>query len=205
MSSESINRLSTLLQQLVQQAKATDDSNAKRKSHKVIENNNLFSLSLFVTQSDRFIPYAKEIERKIAELARLLSAKQLELASALLIQIEQQLSAFMNALNANQTMHNEAKFRLDAKIQSIKARQYKKAAQAVMQSTHQLYKKLTEHHEFERRLLVMLKDKESELSLCAKSKNQSLSTEVLVLHQRLGRCRKAISTIERDIEFSEKR
>jgi primosomal replication protein N'' len=32
-----------------------------------------------------------------------------------------------------------------------------------------------------------------------------LSQEVLALHHRLGRCRQAISVIERDIAFAEKR
>jgi primosomal replication protein N'' len=51
----------------------------------------------------------------------------------------------------------------------------------------------------------MLTEKELELSKCNNDKRQEISQEVLALHQRLGRCRKAISLIERDIAFTEKR
>ena len=72
-------------------------------------------------------------------------------------------------------------------------------------SSHQLYQKLTEHHEFERRLMDMLSEKERQRLESKKHESEKLSVEVLTLHQRLGRCRKAISAIQREIELAEKR
>jgi len=83
--------------------------------------------------------------------------------------------------------------------------QYNNVAKAVLLSSHQLYQKLNEHHEFERRLMDMVQTRQQELTQCRASQSTKLSQEVLALHQRLGRCRKAISAIEREIELAEKR
>ncbi len=198
-------RLLKIVEQLKQQAKQTDKINSKNKAHRMLENNSLFSLSLFSADSDCFQPYVDELENKVNSLSRLIKAKHSELSVLALEKIELQIQALITALNANKTMHDGAKVRLDAKITSIKARQYKKAVQSVIQSSQELYQKLSQHHEFERRLLNMLTEKEQQLSMCSATLRQETSQQVLTLHQRLGRCRKAISLIERDIEFSEKR
>jgi len=198
-------RLLKVVEQLKEQANLTDKINTQNKAHRIIENNALFSPSLFSTDSDCFRPYINELEVKVKSLSRLIKAGRLELSALALTKVEQQIQALFIALNANKTMHAEAKIRLDAKITSIKARQYKSAVQSVIQSSQELHQKLSQHHEFERRLLNMLTEKELELSKCNNNKRQETSQEVLALHQRLGRCRKAISLIERDIEFTEKR
>ncbi len=194
------------------EATQTDAMNAQNKSHRLIENNNLFSSTLFVSQSDRFLPYVKEVERRLVEFTRLVAANKIELSQALLQQLEQQISAISNALHANSTMHQAAKLSFDAnykvRIKKAKAKQankYRNLTKKLVLSSHQLYQKLTEHHEFEQRLMDMLIEKERQRLKCKSHENEKLSTEVLTLHQRLGRCRKAISTIERDIELAEKR
>ena len=151
------------------------------KTHKIIQENDIFSEALFNTHSDLFHPYVAEVKSKTNELSRLLTANKNTLAHSRLLLIEQQISALRNALNSNGALHKEPAQRLVA----IKARRYKKAAQAVMQSSHNLHKKLNETFEFERRLVEMIQ-------------------EVLALHQRLGRCRQAISKLEREIAQSEK-
>lgn len=203
MHQNAIKRLSEIVKQLSQNASETDKFNSKLKSHRLIENNALFSSALFLTQSDKFLPYAQEIDRKLIELNRLMAAGKSFLFTALLASIEQQVQALVKALSANEAMHNEAKIRLDSRAKTYKKSQYKQLAKAVLQSSHQLHQKLAEHHEFERRLLAMITDREQLRN--SNKHNPKLAEEVLALHQRLGRCRKAISTIERDIEFSEKR
>jgi len=202
-------RLESLLEQLSEQAKQIDIHNAKNKAHRFLENNNLFSSGLFVTQSDCFNPYAKEISKRIIEFSRLKKAHKIELSKRLLEKIELQISALMNAMQANNTMHQAAKIAIDArKSRYFKVQEknkYKNIAQKIMLSSHQLYQKLNEHHEFERRLMVMVTEKEQQLAHCKASQSQTLSNEVLALYQRLGRCRKAISAIERDIESAAKR
>jgi len=208
----SIERLSVLLETLDLKAKQIDAKNTQSKAHRLIENNNLFSSTLFVSQSDQFSPYIKEIQRRISEFSRLVTADKIEWSKELLQQIEQQISAISNALQSNSVMHQAAKLSFDAnnkvRIKKAKAKQankYSDITKNIMLNSHQLYQKLTEHHEFERRLMDMVAEREAMRAKCKKHESEKLSTEVLTLHQRLGRCRKAISTIERDIELSEKR
>jgi primosomal replication protein N'' len=208
----SIERLTEVLLRLAMQAKQIDTQNTQNKSHRLIENNNLFSPTLFFSQSDRYLPYVQEIERRLAELTRLVATNKIELSRALLVHLEQQISAISNALQANSTIHQAAKISFDAnkkvRIKKAKAKQvnkYRDLAKQLVLNSHQLYQKLTEHHEFERRLMGMLMEKERQRLECKKNESEKLSIEVLTLHQRLGRCRKAISTIERDIELAKKR
>ncbi|WDE07023.1 primosomal replication protein [Thalassomonas viridans] len=202
-----INRLSAIISALTEQAKATDKHNSGLKSHRLIEDNALFSNALFLSQSDKFLPYALEIGRRISELQRLMQSGNKMLVQALLESIEQQLQALINALGANEALHQNANVRLNTRTKRRQQQQYRQAAQKVLQPSHQLHQKLAEHHEFERRLLAMITDRERlrESSRNQSQNNQKLAAEILALHQRLGRCRQAISVIERDIEFAEKR
>ena len=214
-----IQRLSTLVDHLNIQSKQVDQLNTQHKSHWLIENNNLFSQHLFTSQSDRFTPYVAEIKKRLSEFSRLhgLSSdndNKAELAMSSLLQIEQQISALMNALHANQAMHKGAQVSFDARknfrAKSAKANElkhnekYKQMAKSVLLSSHQLYQQLSEHHEFERRLMAMVNEREQQRQRSKSSNVDKLSLEVLALHQRLGRCRKAISAIEGNINLAEK-
>ncbi|MEW6981787.1 primosomal replication protein PriC [Colwelliaceae bacterium 6471] len=204
MTLSAINKISTVLAQLSKQAQAVDKENSQLKCHSVLQDNALFSKILFTTYSDKFLPYVREVEQRTHELDRLIKANKTDFAQNLISQIEQQILALLNALNANTSMHQEAAQRL-SRLKSIKAKRYKKALVNVVQSTQDLYQKLSEHHEFERRLLEMLNDREQQRTQSSNATSNTLSQEVLALHQRLGRCRHAISQIERQIEYAEKR
>lgn len=190
-----ITRINLILAQLKTQAETLDQINKHSKSHRIIQENDLFSEALFSTHSDLYIPYINEVEQKTSELDRLLNANKHQLAHSRLQQIEQQISALFNAINSHESLHKEPEQRLNA----IKSRRYKKAAKALMNSSHQLHKKLSETFEFERRLLDMIKDRETQRQVVNNTKSAQLSAEILALHQRLGRCRQAISKIEREI------
>ncbi|WP_057832127.1 primosomal replication protein PriC [Colwellia sp. TT2012] len=212
-----IQRLTTLLEHLSVQAKQTDLLNTKHKSHHLIENNNLFSQHLFSTESDKFSPYAKEVTKRLNEFSRLYRSSannenKAEIALSSLLKIEQQIAALMKAIEANQAMHHAAQVSVDARkrvrIKATKSRQndsYNKMAKEVLLSSHQLHQQLSEHHEFERRLMVMITERERQRIQSKASNSDKLSQEVLALHQRLGRCRKAISAIEHNIELAQKK
>lgn len=195
-----IKKIQTILADMAKQASEIDQINSHSKSHKIIQDNDIFSETLFSTHSDQFRPYVEEIKNKTNELDRLLTTNKNTLAHSRLQLIEQQISALLTALNSNKTIHKEANQRLAV----IKARQYKKAAQAVMQSSHNLYTKLNETLEYERRLLKMINDKEQQGQQNNNNMKKQHTDEVLVLHQRLGRCRQAISKLEREIVQSKK-
>ena len=195
-----IIKIHAVIEQLNQQAIVVDQQNKHSKSHKIIQENDIFSEKLFLTHSDMFHPYIIEVKNKTDELSRLLAANRNTLAHSRLLLIEQQISALRTALNSNSTLHKEPEQRLVA----MKARRYKKAAQAVMQSSHNLHKKLNETGEFERRLIEMIQDRELQRQHANVKRSKQLSEEVLALHQRLGRCRQAISKLEREIAQAEK-
>lgn len=215
-----IQRLSTLIEHLSIESRQVDQLNAKHKSHWLIENNNLFSQLLFSTESDLFTPYVNEVKKRINEFTRLYeqsgsNINKAEFAKTSLELIEQQISALMNALQANQAMHQAAQVSFDAK-KKIKAKrakaslakkteQYGQLAKSVLLSSHQLYQQLSEHHGFERRLKAMIEEREIQRQQSKAANSDKLSQEVLALHQRLGRCRQAISSIERNIELAEKK
>jgi primosomal replication protein N'' len=199
-------RLTSILHELSVEAKQIDEINKQNKAHTIIEENRLFSFSLFQSDSDQLIHYVEEVELNIKNLSRLISTKRNELAAVALEKIELQIQALLKAINSNKSMHDDAQVHLAAKYKAINAHKYKKTAQKIIQSSQSLYKKLSEHHEFERRLQDMLSEQElTRAKARTTASSNKAAQEILILHQRLGRCRKAISTIERDIEFSEKR
>jgi primosomal replication protein N'' len=195
-----LDRITTVLDNLTQQAKIIDAENQQTKSHYLLKDKDIFSEALFVTNSDKIQPYIDEIRGKTVELSRLLQHGKNELSQNRLQGIEQQISAIINAIRSNKSIHQEAQYRLTA----INNRRYKKAAKQLFKSSQALYQQLSEHHEFERRLLAMLNEREILRKSATPSKAKKLSDEVLALHQRLGRCRQAISKIEREIEVAEK-
>jgi primosomal replication protein N'' len=73
-----------------------------------------------------------------------------------------------------------------------------------MQSSHELYQELSQNHEFERRLQEMIDIRKQQLSSANSTQASKLNQEILVLHARLGRCRKAISATEDKIQQVEK-
>jgi len=199
--SVSIDKIYVILADLEEIASSLDSSNSKLKAHALLQDSPLFSVNLFNTNSDLFIDYVIEIKNKTAQLERLIKNKNEELSKYQIELLEKQISSLYNAFQSNKNIHDEAQSRLNA----MASRRYKKAVKAVIEPTQNLYQNLSEHHEFERRLLQMLQDKEQERLQASSTTFNKLSQDVLTLHQRLGRCRQAISKIEADIVKFESR
>ncbi|MDO7086096.1 primosomal replication protein PriC [Pseudocolwellia sp. AS88] len=200
-SSISIEKIYVILADLEETASILDNSNSKLKAHSLLQDSPMFSVNLFNTNSDLFTDYVIEIKSKTAQLSRLIKNKNEELSKYQIELIEKQISSLHNAFHSNKNIHDEAQNRLNA----MASRRYKKAVKAVIQPSQNLYQNLSEHHEFERRLLQMLQDKEQERVQASSATFNKLSQDVLTLHQRLGRCRQAISKIEADIVKFESR
>lgn len=197
----SLQKIDNIIDELSQTALLLDNSNSQLKAHKLLKDTPLFSFDLFSTSSDLFSDYVEEIKSNSTQLKRLINTKNIPLIEYQIETLEKKISSLLNAFNSNQSIHNEAQQRLNA----YKNRRLKKTAKAIIQSSKNLYQTLAETHEFERRLVQMLNDKENERKIASPHKLSKLSDEVLILHQRLGRCRQAISKIENDIVNSEKR
>lgn len=188
-------RLKPIIDDLKAKAIRLDKINDNTAAHKYVSERRLFSADLFSTYSDKYLPYVLETESKLNAVAVMIEHGSKGLANDILETIEQQINALSTALGANSEIHHEARIKVDARRQHFA----KKAAKKVMVSSHQLYQTLAEYHEFERRLKAMIDER-----MLASNDNNKLSEEILALHQRLGRCRKAISQVERQIELIEK-
>ncbi|HEX5791638.1 MAG TPA: primosomal replication protein PriC, partial [Rheinheimera sp.] len=70
--------------------------------------------------------------------------------------------------------------------------------QQISTSSQQLYQQLSDIQEFERRLLDMI-------NLASRDSSADAVQRTLALHARLGRCRRALSDIERKIVDLEQR
>lgn len=197
----SLRKINDILSNLHAQAVDIDMANSRNKSFSLRKDHPIFSETLFSTNSDKLSHYVDEIRKKADELAFLISAKKTDFSYARLALIEQQITAINNAINANESQNKASK----QHIEMLKHKKYRQAAQSFIQPTQALYQKLSETHEFERRLLDMLNQKQSQFSQATPSTKNKISDELLVLHQRLGRCRQAISKLERQIEMNEKR
>lgn len=196
-----IQKIYVVLSDLEQTASILDNNNSKLKAHTLLKDSPVFSMALFNTHSDLFADYVLEIKNKIIQLERLIKNKNDELSKYQIDLLEKQITSLHNAFQSNNSIHKEAQNRLNA----IKTRRFKKSTKAIIQPSKNLYQNLAEHHEFERRLSQMLNDKEQERLKARNCDSNKISQEVLALHQRLGRCRQAISKIESDILKFEKR
>ncbi|WP_286233052.1 primosomal replication protein PriC [Thalassotalea sediminis] len=195
-------RLTTIVEQLLLDAKAIDQKLQLKKSNQPYKERFLFSPPLFSTQAETFLPYALEVKRKVSHICKYMKLNaHSDFVYDELTTVEKQINALTTAYAANsRKLEIELQFK-----QKNRARYFKKAAKHIMQTSHDLHQKLAETHEFERRLMEMLELKQIELNRAPNSEQATLSQQVLALHQRLGRCRQAISKIERQIEMSEKR
>ena len=201
MVTSSIKKIQEILSSLHAQAVTIDMSNSKNKSFSLRKDNPIFSETLFSTNSDKLSHYVDEVMNKSQELLLLIQANKVQFSYARLALIEQQISAIKNALDANDAQNKASK----QHIKMLKNKKFRQAAQSLIQPTQTLYQKLSETHEFERRLIEMLEQKQQQFSRASQSAKDKISDELLVIHQRLGRCRQAISKLERQIEVSEKR
>ena len=196
-----LTKINTILVELHQKAQHIDSQNKTNKAFNRRKNTHLFAETLFSTNSELLAPYVEEIQHKSTELSRLLQQNKNALSQHRLLLIEQQIASVITAIEANSSINKAENITLEAN----KQRRFKKAAKALFQPIQSLYKKLSETIEFERRLLVMLAEKEQLLQAATPAKSVQASNDVLIVHQRLGRCRQAISKIERQIEMQEKR
>lgn len=196
-----IDKISKVLVSLLEQAKAIDEFNAQSKAYRIRKEQLIFSESLFTCNSSYLAHYVLETQAKTNELKTLLENNKSQYTFERLQRIERQIEAIINAIKANETQNKSSVQQLEA----IKRRKYKRATQALIQPTQSLYQQLSETLEFERRLQAMLDEKQLEFNLASSQLKSKKTDELLVLHQRLGRCRQAISKLERQIEMSEKR
>ncbi|PSH19216.1 prephenate dehydrogenase [Yersinia pseudotuberculosis] len=142
-----------------------------------------FDLNLFSNHGNRFRDYLQEVRKNMAQLKQVVEENRLQ----------------------------QVAFLADKLVAQISALQRELATQKIRKSNpepreHQSdpYHKLAEHQDYERRILAMIQDRESQLgqqSLLVEQ--QKIQKELAALEGRLMRCRQALIRIERSIEKKE--
>lgn len=164
------------------------------KSERFIRNQHgLFEHHLFRTKSIKLTDYLTEVVENIDSLP---PTEHRHAHRFALETIAQQVEAIITALKATSVWQKEQQFKPVAR--------YKKVVKKIIQSSQDLYRELSQNHEFERRLLEMIELRQNEILNCSDARATELNKEILVLHGRLGRCRKAITAVEEKIQLAEK-
>ncbi|WP_199609239.1 primosomal replication protein [Flocculibacter collagenilyticus] len=197
-----LQKLAHQLSLIKEQSEYIDKFNDENRSVK--EQHIRFDATLFKVRSSKLQDYAIEAAKNFALLEKLYKKGQSEYLTYYINLLDSQISALVQAVKSNEVKLKEIQF--DKKARQARYQQkLKRTAQHIMQPSHELYAELNQNHEYERRLMNMLEMREARLKSANGAEADTLKQEVLALHQRLGRCRQAISKVENKIAWVEKR
>lgn len=163
-----------------------------------------FDSRLFQTHSPQLLDYVQEAQQVLQRVKAMPPAQ-----AGFRLWVDRlvgQIDALSRAFQAAGLREQEAKRRRGRKkpppsatAAPVHSEQRQRAGELLRQlggTTHALYEKLAEYHEFERRLVQMAQDA---------ALQQDDVPRQLALHARLGRCRKAIAELEAEIQWVEQR
>ena len=192
---------------LYEQTQSIDARNRQIKSDRFTYRE-YFNNQLFNCDSISLFDYVKEAEENFNHLLRLKNADK-SFLSDLGNKLTDQLSALTQVIRANEVAikeHNYQQQRRKKYYQNKKQQQnnrYQQAAQYFMQNSHELHQELAQNREFERRLNEMVYERQAKMKRADQDTQLKLQQEILALHQRLGRCRRAITAVEERIALAE--
>lgn len=201
---EQLQQLQQLLLQLAAKASQLDKQVPDWQRSSRIDS------ELFQTRSPYLLDYVQEslsVQQRLTQSAY--SQSQQRLAEKLASQLQLLLRAFQSDdIRRKETPANKTRYSPAAKsaastsktsVNSAVTEQRLRAGQLLQLlggNGQALYQQLAEYHGFERRLQQMIQD--------AANANQPVAMQ-LALQARLGRCRKAISAMEAEIEWYEQK
>ncbi|WP_434462489.1 primosomal replication protein PriC [Serratia plymuthica] len=142
-----------------------------------------FDTALFSNRGTRLRDYLAEVQRNFAQLQTAANDSRISQVAFLAEKLVAQITALQRELAT----------------QALRRKNQPKEVVAV-----DLYHKLAEHQDYERRLMSMIQDRESLLGRQTTfAAQQKLQHELAALEGRLVRCRQALARIERSIERKE--
>ncbi|MFT4926547.1 MAG: primosomal replication protein N'' [Phenylobacterium sp.] len=196
--------ISTTRQQigvLYQQTREIDEANSKIQAAK-FKYRDYFNNDVFNCNSTSLFDYVKELEDNFNALLNMSQrgTTQLNLRGE---RMTQQLTALIQAVRSNGVAVKEHHFQKQSNNKRFA--KYQKPAKQLMFNSHQLHQELAEHHEYERRFNEMIFERQAKMKGANQKVAYQLQREMLALHQRLGKCRRAISVIEEKIQMAESR
>ncbi|NHB92576.1 primosomal replication protein PriC [Photorhabdus cinerea] len=144
-----------------------------------------FDQALFNRHSDKLRDYLQEVKHNMEQLKKCVQDNQTEQVAFLAERLTIQIEALKRELSTQSLRKKESQF------------EHK-------QQATDLYHKLAEHQDYERRLLEMINDRELKLNQqTTLSNQQKVQKEIAALAGRLARCRQSMMRIEKSIEYKE--
>jgi primosomal replication protein N'' len=192
-----IDKIREQLYALYEQTRSIDERNAKIKS-KHFKYRDHFNQRLFRCESTALMDYVREVDDNFTQLLRLAQddKTQLNLRGE---QLTEQLTALTQVVRGNEVAVKEHRYQQTSNKKRFA--QYKKTAQHFMANSHELHQELAQNHEFERRLNEMIFERQARMNQVDDFEANQLQKEILALHQRLGKCRRAITKVEEQIQL----
>ncbi|MEH0832210.1 primosomal replication protein [Pectobacterium cacticida] len=170
-----------LLQQLEQHIKTLAKALEPLADHSVPQSR--FDRQLFSCYGTRLRDYRAEVEQNFQAIKSLAAEQRTDRVAFLAEKLVSQIAALQREL-ATQSLRTQ------------------ESGSVPQQSD--IYHKLAEHQDYERRLLAMIQDRESLLIMQTHfNEQQRLQKELAALEGRLSRCRQSLSRLERQIERQE--
>jgi primosomal replication protein N'' len=194
-----INKIRDQIDTLYQHTQSIDKRNGEIRSAR-FKYRDFFNPRLFRCESTSLVDYVREADDNFTHLLKLKDHDKAMLA-ALGEQVTDQISALTQVIRSNEVSIKEHFYQQSSNKKRYS--KYKKVANVVMASSHELHQELAQNHEFERRLNEMIFERQNQMQRANAQQAEKLSQEVLTLHQRLGRCRKAISMVEERIQMAD--
>ncbi|MEC5342313.1 primosomal replication protein [Brenneria populi] len=142
-----------------------------------------FDRQLFSCYGTRLKDYFNEVTRNLQSIRQLVSEQRTDRVAFMAEKLVRQITALQRELATQPLRRRE---------------------QTVEAAPQDLYHRLAEHQDYERRLLSMIHDRESLLNdQTSLSEQRRLQRELAALEGRLARCRQALARLERAIERKE--
>ncbi|KOO16416.1 prepilin peptidase [Vibrio xuii] len=177
-----INQLKSTLEELVVQAASLD---RQRGEHHLA----LFDERLFQCKAKLLVPCVKETQSTLQSIIREEEAGKLTAMRAeyLTERLFAQVSAIQRELATTKIRKNEPKHK-----------------SYFQKPINELYQHLSQHQDWERRLMEMVRDKELALQYAPPFQQQAAQQDLLTTEQRLKRCQEAKLKIEKQITYRER-
>ncbi|MGR3981807.1 primosomal replication protein [Pseudoalteromonas sp. 1181_04] len=202
MRTASFDKLCQQVATLKQHAEQFDKAKLFAKNRYMQAQPSLFDRGVFTTKSMKLVDYVLEIEDEVNSLPPL---ERRHAHNYALERIGNQVQAVFNVIKSTPIWEKENKSTYKPRSKTYnKSAPYQPAVKQIMQPAHELYDELKQNHEFERRLVLMVEECKLRMQNVGPVKAKAINLEILALHGRLGRCRKAISATEEKIQIVEK-
>ncbi|WP_394128253.1 primosomal replication protein [Vibrio hepatarius] len=177
-----IHQLKSTLEELAVQAAGLD---RQRGEHHLA----LFDERLFRCKAKLLVPCVKETQSTLQSIIREEEAGKLTTMRAeyLTERLFAQVSAIQRELATTKIRKNEPKHK-----------------SYFQKPINELYQHLSQHQDWERRLMEMVRDKELALQYAPPFQQQAAQQDLLTTEQRLKRCQEAKLKIEKQITYRER-